>query len=126
MASSEVALPPEAEDLKGIAEGDAPVLETLVQMTVGTQERSGLDTKTYYLARLAALIAIDAAPVSYLINIGAASDSGVDYESARGLVVAIAPIVGTARVASAVSKIIRAGILGEALQTSLEENGVAD
>jgi alkylhydroperoxidase/carboxymuconolactone decarboxylase family protein YurZ len=122
MASTQTELPPAEESLKGLAEGDAPVLETLAQMTVGTMERSGLDEKTYFLVRLAALIAIDAAPVSYLLNIGAAADSGVDLETARGLVVAIAPIIGTARVASAVSKLIRAGILGEALKESLDED----
>jgi alkylhydroperoxidase/carboxymuconolactone decarboxylase family protein YurZ len=122
MASTQTELPPAEESLKGLAAGDAPVLETLAQMTVGTMERSGLDEKTYFLVRLAALIAIDAAPVSYLLNVGAAADSGVDLETARGLVVAIAPIVGTARVASAVSKLIRAGILGEALRESVDED----
>jgi len=122
MASMQTQLPPAGDSLKGVAEGDAPVLETLLQMTIGTQERSGLDEKTYFLVRLAALMAIDAAPVSYLLNIGAAADAGVDLETARGLVVAIAPIVGTARVASAVSKIIRAGLLGEALQSSLADD----
>jgi alkylhydroperoxidase/carboxymuconolactone decarboxylase family protein YurZ len=122
MASTQTELPPAEESLKGLAAGDAPVLETLAQMTVGTMERSGLDEKTYFLVRLAALITIDAAPVSYLLNVGAAADSGVDLETARGLVVAIAPIVGTARVASAVSKLIRAGILGEALRESVDED----
>ena len=124
MAGTQTELPPAAESLKGVAEGDAPVLETLVQMTIGTMERSGLDAKTYFLVRLAALIAMDAAPVSYILNVGAAGDAGVDAETAQGLIVAVAPIVGTARVGSAASKLIRAGILGEALKQSLsDENG---
>jgi alkylhydroperoxidase/carboxymuconolactone decarboxylase family protein YurZ len=113
-------MPSAQQSLKGLAEGDAPVLETLAQMTVGTLERSGLDERTYFLVRLAALITLDAAPVSYLLNLGAAADAGVDLETARGLVVAIAPVVGSARVASAVSKVIRAGILGETLRDSVD------
>src|SRR5690349_13211650 len=120
MTSTQTALSPTEESLKEVAEGDAPVLETLVQMTVGTLERSGLDEQTYFLVRLAALMAIDAAPVSYLLNMGAAGDAGVRAETVQGLVVAIAPIVGTARVASAVGQMIRAGILGDALKGSLE------
>ena len=40
-------------------------------------EKCGLDERTYHLSRLAALVAMDAAPVSYLINLGAAVDAGV-------------------------------------------------
>jgi alkylhydroperoxidase/carboxymuconolactone decarboxylase family protein YurZ len=121
MASTQAELPPAEESLKGVAEGDAPVLETLAQMTVGTLERSGLDAQTYFLMRLAALIAIDAAPVSYVLNLGAANEAGVDAETVRGVFVALAPVVGTARIASAASKLIRAGILGDALKASLED-----
>ena len=121
MAGTQTELPPAEDSLKGVAEGDAPVLETLAQMTIGTLERSGLDPKTYFLVRLAALIALDAAPVSYLLNIGAAGDAGVDAETVRGVFVAVAPVVGTARVASAAGQLIRAGILGDALKASLDD-----
>ena len=45
-----------------IAQGDAPVLETLLQMNLDAAERSGLDADTYLAVRLAALVAMDAAP----------------------------------------------------------------
>jgi 4-carboxymuconolactone decarboxylase len=67
------------------------------------------------LARLAALVALDAAPASYLMNLGAAQDLGVPLERIQGLLVAIAPVVGTARVVSAASKILRAVGLAEAI-----------
>ncbi len=113
--------PPE-EQLKSLAQGDPKVLETLAQMTVGTLERSGLDPDTYMLVRIAALISTDAAPVSYLLNLGAAGDLGIDLDRIIGTMVAVAPIIGSARVASAASKMMRAGILGAELATSAEES----
>lgn len=103
------------ESLQAVARGDRPVLETLTQMTVDTFERSGLDAQTYALVRIASLVALDAAPVSYLLNIGAAKEIGVDLEDVQGLLVAIAPVVGTARVVSAASKLLRALDLAEAI-----------
>ncbi len=94
-----------------IAAGDAPVLETLLEMNLDAAERSGLDTETYLLVRLAALVAMDAAPVSYLITFGAAADSGLTVEKMQSVLVAIAPVVGSARVTAAAGAIMR-GILG--------------
>ena len=91
-----------------IAAGDAPVLESLVAMNLDSLENSGLDAQTYFLVRLAALVAMDAAPVSYAMNLGLAADAGVTLEQAQGALVAIAPVVGSARVASAAGKILRA------------------
>jgi 4-carboxymuconolactone decarboxylase len=96
------------KNIGALAEGDAPVLETLVQMTVNTQERSGLDPETYMLVRMAALVAMDAAPVSYLVNLGVAAKIGVSPRKVQGILVAIAPVVGSARVVSAASNIARA------------------
>src|SRR5512144_924072 len=96
------------DQLGALAQGDAPVLETLAQMHLDTLKRSGLDERTYFLVRLAALVAMDAAPVSYLVNIGAAVDAGVGPEEMRGTLVAIAPVVGSARVVSAAGNALRA------------------
>jgi len=106
------------ESLQAVARGDRPVLETLTQMTVDTFERSGLDPQTYALVRLASLVAMDAAPVSYLLNIGVAKEIGVELEDVQGMLVAIAPVVGTARVVSATSKLLRALDLAEAIVES--------
>ncbi len=101
------------QTLGSIAQGDAPVLEQLVKMNLDSLAQSGLDEQTYFLVRLAALVAMDAAPVSYVINLGLAADIGVTLEQAQGMLVAIAPIVGSARVASATGKILR-GVFGVA------------
>jgi 4-carboxymuconolactone decarboxylase len=102
------------QNISALAEGDAPVLETLAQMTLDTFERSGLDAQTYTLVRLAALASMDAAPVSYLLNLGAAEEIGVPIEMVQGVLVAIAPVVGSARVVSAAGKMIRGiGLVAE-------------
>jgi alkylhydroperoxidase/carboxymuconolactone decarboxylase family protein YurZ len=96
------------EKFTNVARGSAPVLEQLAAMTLDTLENSGLDESTYHLVRLAALVASDAAPVSYLVNMGPAADAGVTLEQTQGVLVAIAPIVGSARIASAAGKLLRA------------------
>ena len=91
-----------------MAEGDNRVLDTVLQMNEGTLESSGLDPGTYMLARIAALAAVGAPPVSYLTNLGVAGELGVTEEQVQGVLVAIAPVVGGARVAAAATSITEA------------------
>ncbi len=99
---------------------ESPVLELLGKMTADSIEASSLDPKTLMLVRIAGLVAVDAPPASYLLNIGTAGEAGVDAEEIQGLLVALAPIVGTARIASAATKLVRA--LGLAIDIAeLEE-----
>jgi 4-carboxymuconolactone decarboxylase len=109
------------DSIMGLAQGDPKVLETMTQMTVGTLERSGLDQQTYMLVRMAALMATDAAPVSYLANLDIANQAGVDLDQVVGTMVAVAPVVGTARITSAASKMVRAGILGAELADEMDD-----
>ena len=60
------------------------------------------------LVRIAALVAVDAPPASYLTNLEAIAEVGIDADRVRGVLAAVAPIVGTARVASATGKIVEA------------------
>ena len=87
---------------------ETPVLDLLASMTADSIEASSLDPETLMLVRIAALAAVDAPPVSYLMNLGAASELDIDPEQVRGVLAAIAPIVGTARVAAATGKIVEA------------------
>ena len=87
---------------------ETPVLDLLAGMTADSVAASDLESETLMLVRIAALAAVDAPPISYLLNLGAASEIGVDAEQVRGVLAAIAPIVGTARVASATGKIASA------------------
>ena len=76
---------------------ETPVLDLLASMTADSLEASGLDPETLVLVRIAALVAVDAPPVSYMLNLDAAGEVGIDAEQVRGVLAAIAPIVGTAR-----------------------------
>ncbi|GAA1943077.1 carboxymuconolactone decarboxylase [Microbacterium deminutum] len=87
---------------------DAPVLDLLARMTADSLAASSLDSETLILVRIAALVAVDAAPVSYALNLEAAAEGGLDIDSIRGVLTAIAPIVGTARVAAATGNIVKA------------------
>ena len=87
---------------------ETPVLDLLAEMTADSIEASSLDAETLMLVRIAALVAVDAPPMSYLMNLGAASELDIDVDQVRGVLAAVAPIVGTARVASALGKIARA------------------
>ncbi len=109
------------EQLSNVARGSAPVLEQLAAMTLDTLENSGMDERTYHMVRLAALVASDAAPVSYLVNMGAAAEAGVTLEDTQGVLVAVSPIVGSARIASAAGKLLRAYGVAAVLDEDIEE-----
>ena len=94
--------------------GDTPVLDLLASMTAGSIEASSLEPDELMLVRLAALVAIDAPPASYMLNLGAAGEAGLNEDDVRGVLAAVAPIVGTPRVVAATGNIVRA--LGLALE----------
>jgi len=91
-----------------MAIGDAPVLEALADITAVSVARSELDPQSLLLVRLAALIAVDAPESSYLLHVGPAAQVGVTVELVQDVLVAVAPIVGTARTLSAAGKIVAA------------------
>lgn len=101
---------------------ETPVLDLLAGMTAGSAAASSLDAEAFMIARIAALVAVDAPTVSYVLNLGAAAELDLDPEQVSGLLAAIAPIVGTARIASAMGKIAEA--LAIAIETAELEAAV--
>ncbi|AMB60484.1 hypothetical protein [Microterricola viridarii] len=87
---------------------DAPVLDLLARMTADSVEASTLDSRSLFMVRVAALVAIGASPVSYALNLEVGEELGLSVEDIRGVLTAIAPIVGTARVAAATGNIVTA------------------
>jgi hypothetical protein len=85
-----------------------PVVDLLASMTLASVAASSLDPTALMIARVAALAAVDAPAVSYETNLEAAVAVGIDADRIRGILTAIAPIVGTARVASASYRIAQA------------------
>ena len=104
---------------------ESPLRDLLAGMTVASLDATSLDPQSVMLVRIAALVAVDAPPASYLLNLEAADAAGVDAEQVRDVFTAIAPIVGTARVASAVGKIARAlGFAELVAEMELEDEGL--
>lgn len=102
--------------------GDQPVLTTIAAMTAVSLENTNLAPRELMLARIAALAAVGAPPMSYLVNIGAASDMGVTPEDVQGVLVAVAPIIGTPRVTLAAGNVLRAlGLAITVAEADLEE-----
>ena len=87
---------------------ETPVLDLLANMTADSVAASSLDPETLMLVRIAALVAVDAPLFSYVMNLEVASQLDIDPERIRGVLAAVAPIVGTPRVASATGKIVEA------------------
>ena len=87
---------------------DTPILDLLTRMNTDAVEVSTLEPEKLMLVRIAALVAMDAPPVSYMLNLSVAGEVDVDAEEVRGVLAAIAPIVGTPRVAAATGNIVRA------------------
>jgi alkylhydroperoxidase/carboxymuconolactone decarboxylase family protein YurZ len=75
-------------------------------MTVDSLERCGLDERTLVLTRIAALAA--SAPISYAAHAGPAAEAGLAAEQVQDVLVAIAPVVGSARVMAAAGNIAEA------------------
>ena len=88
--------------------GETPLLDLLASMTANSVESTNLDPRSLMLVRIAALVAVDAPPASYMLNLGAAVELGVTADDVEGLLAAVAPNVGTTRIVSAVGKLMRA------------------
>jgi len=100
---------------------DTPVLDTLAEMTAVSVANGSLEAREHMLVRLAALVAVDAPAASYLLNAGTSADVGVTLEDVQGILIAVAPIVGTSRVVTAGRNIARAlGFAIAILEAELE------
>jgi hypothetical protein len=100
---------------------DTPLLDTLAAMTAASVAECDLEPRELMLARIAALVAVGAPPASYLANAGTASDLGITLDDVQGVLIAVAPIVGTARTVTAAGTIARAlGFAIAAIEAELE------
>lgn len=87
---------------------ETPVLDTIAAMTAASVERCDLPADVLLLVRIAALAAVDARPVSYLAHVGPSIEAGVTLEDVQNVLVAVAPIIGSARVMKAAVNITEA------------------
>jgi 4-carboxymuconolactone decarboxylase len=99
--------------LAELALGDPELLGEGLEMRAEMQRRSGLDSRSFALVKIAALIALDAPPASYLWQVGNALDAGATPEDLIGVLRAIAPQVGGPKTVAAAPELMIA--LGLAL-----------
>jgi alkylhydroperoxidase/carboxymuconolactone decarboxylase family protein YurZ len=106
------------EALAGFALSDPELLLEGIELRADWQERSGLDPRTFSLVKIAALIALDAPPSSYLWQVANALGSGCTPEDLLGVLKAVAPQVGGPRVVAAAPELMVA--MGLALPSGVD------
>ena len=106
------------EALSALALSDPELLLEGLEARANWQQRSGLDPRSFSLVKIAALIALDAPPTSYLWQVANALDAGCTPEDLLGVLKAIAPQVGGPRVVAAAPEIMIA--MGLALPEGAE------
>jgi 4-carboxymuconolactone decarboxylase len=94
--------------LIGLSSGDVDLLAEGLEIREQWRHRSGLDARTYSLVKIAALVALDAPPASYLWQVETAMASGATPKDIVGVLVAVAPQVGGPRVVAAAPEIMLA------------------
>jgi 4-carboxymuconolactone decarboxylase len=92
--------------LAALAIGRAELLTQATDLREMLREDSGLDPRSFAMVKIAALVAMDAPPASYLWQVGEALDAGVTPRDIVGILAAIAPQVGIPRVLAAAPEIM--------------------
>ena len=87
--------------LRRLALRDDRYIDALLGEERSNTEISGIEARSHALVRIAALIAVDAAPPSFMSAVQAGLDAGASYDEIVGTLIAVMPIVGVARVVSA-------------------------
>jgi alkylhydroperoxidase/carboxymuconolactone decarboxylase family protein YurZ len=105
------------EMLGALALGDPDLLAAGLEVRAEFQARSGLDARSYALVKLAAIMALDAPPASYLWQVANAIDAGATPEDLVGVLIAIAPQIGGPKLVAAAPELMVA--LGLALPDGL-------
>lgn len=94
------------EALNGLSAGDLDFIGEGVKAREEWRQMSGLDARSFALVKIAALVAVDAPPASYLWQIANALESGATPNDIVGVLRAIAPQVGGPRVVAAAPEIM--------------------
>ena len=97
-----------ADSLEAFAVAEPAMLEKLLKMQLENLEESELDPRAYALVKLATLIAIDAPPASYIMQVTFALEAGVTPDEVLGVLIAAAPQVGIPRVVAAAPEVMLA------------------
>jgi len=105
--------------LTALAVGDQGALEEVLAFRETEQASTGLDARTFALVKIAALIALDAPPASYLWQVANALAAGATPEDLLGVLRAVLPQVGGPRAMAAAPELLIA--LGLELPDNLKD-----
>jgi 4-carboxymuconolactone decarboxylase len=94
------------EVLAALALGDPDLLAAGLEVRAEWKARSGLDARSYALVKIAALIALDAPPASYLWQVSNALEAGATPEDLIGVLIALAPQVGGPKLVAAAPELM--------------------
>jgi alkylhydroperoxidase/carboxymuconolactone decarboxylase family protein YurZ len=94
------------QTLRSVSAGHPDLIEQAIGLRELGREASGLDSRTFALVQIAALIALDAPPASYAFQIANAIEEGVTPEDILGVLRAVALQVGAPKVVAAAPEII--------------------
>jgi alkylhydroperoxidase/carboxymuconolactone decarboxylase family protein YurZ len=94
--------------LEGLSAGDIDLMAEGLEFREEWRQRSGLDARSFAMVKIAALVALDAPPASYLWQVPNAVAAGVSPEDILGVLFAIAPQVGGPRVVASAPEIMLA------------------
>ena len=92
--------------LTALALGDPDLLAAGLEIRAEWKARSGLDARSYALVKLAAIMALDAPPTSYLWQVANAVAAGATAEDMLGVMIAIAPQIGGPRLVAAAPELM--------------------
>lgn len=92
--------------LASLAMGDLGVLDEAAQLRETEQRASGLDARTFSLVKIAALIALDAPPASYMWQVANALEAGATPQDFAGVLRAVMPQVGGPRAMAAAPELM--------------------
>lgn len=101
--------------LRRLTIGDHITVRRLLTLT--STEEPALDRRVAALARLGALVAVDAAAPAYQAEVRFAHDAGASTEEILGVLLEVAPLLGSASVTAAAPKLALA--LGYDVETAL-------
>ena len=97
-----------ADALAALALGQTAMLDQAEDLRETLRRGSGLDARAFALVKIAALVAVDAPPASFLYQVGEALDAGAAPREILGVLTAIAPQVGLPRVVAAAPEVMLA------------------
>lgn len=102
-----------------LAAHDEQSIESALGIRLGGADGSGMDPRTCALVRIGALLASGAGPPAYKWAVENALSAGATAEEVIGVVIAVAPSIGVARVVSAAPAVALA--LGYDVDAALEQ-----